>query len=127
MVIVQRFVLNSQSFFNRSLKNAKKEVQESHGKVGLRGFVDGSREWGREGSGDCGKAAVRKAVYQNQAGTAQSAGATCHIIFLMQRLSVAVQRGNAVCVSRTFGDSLDIDVASSSLAVCLRSVSHQID
>jgi len=29
-------------------------------KVKLDGFVDGSREWGREGSGDCGRVALEK-------------------------------------------------------------------
>ena len=35
-----------------------KAVQGSQGKV--RGFVDGSHEWGREGSGDCGRVVVEE-------------------------------------------------------------------
>jgi len=47
-------------------------------KVKLDGFVDGSREWGREASGDCGRVALeKKAVYQNQDGRARSAVAAC--------------------------------------------------
>jgi len=38
---------------------------------------DDSHEWGREGSGDCG-IRQRKAMYQNQAGTALSAVEACY-------------------------------------------------
>jgi len=59
----------------RGEKRGRKEVQGSQG-----GFVDGSHEWGREGSGDCPRAAIEESgVSKSSRHCTNRRGGLCYV------------------------------------------------